>query len=382
MRVLIVHSDLSRIGGAEYFAWKIIHALQRKGHEISIQHVGSVIDFDLITERTGIKVYRCNEVMFPYFFKLLGKLGLHLLSFSLSVFLARKNSDQFDLIFSTYGECAISDHQINLVHCPFFIDDPKYFPYLGHYSKNKFKNHLRKIYVGLCKRISGWNKSDIARVPSIFNSLWTRSVFRDMYGDPKQSDILYIGADIQQDQFVNWNNKANTVVMLGRIVPSKKIEMGIEIIKKLRSMGYLFNLLIVGAGDGVYFNSIVKSASEYDWIEIEASPSRQKLLELIGGCKWGLHCAEYEHYGIAAVELQRAGCITFLPNGGGQTELAPCRDVIYSDIGAAVNAFVKVSSYSEEELASLHQSIIRNMLLHDGSAFEDRMFNLSICEKF
>ena len=39
------------------------------------------------------------------------------------------------------------------------------------------------------------------------------------------------------------------------------------------------------------------------------------------GVRYGLHAMSEEHFGIAVAELQRAGCVTFVPERGGPREI-------------------------------------------------------------
>jgi glycosyltransferase involved in cell wall biosynthesis len=43
--------------------------------------------------------------------------------------------------------------------------------------------------------------------------------------------------------------------------------------------------------------------------------------ELMARHKFGINGCKREAFGIAVAELVKAGCITFVPNGGGQTEI-------------------------------------------------------------
>jgi glycosyltransferase involved in cell wall biosynthesis len=58
--------------------------------------------------------------------------------------------------------------------------------------------------------------------------------------------------------------------------------------------------------------------------------------QLIAGQRWGLHCAEFEHYGLAPLELQRLGCVTFVHDSGGQAEAVIDAGLKYRDVDDAV----------------------------------------------
>ena len=56
----------------------------------------------------------------------------------------------------------------------------------------------------------------------------------------------------------------------------------------------------------------------------------------MAGHKYGLSGRENEPFGIGVAELAKAGCIVFVPNGGGQTEIADHPALIYENDDDAV----------------------------------------------
>ncbi len=73
--------------------------------------------------------------------------------------------------------------------------------------------------------------------------------------------------------------------------------------------------------------------------------------------RYAIHGMVDEHFGIAPAELQRAGCITFVPNGGGSPEIVG-RDerLVYRSIEDAIEKIDRVLSDPELE-AELRRDI-------------------------
>jgi glycosyltransferase involved in cell wall biosynthesis len=97
--------------------------------------------------------------------------------------------------------------------------------------------------------------------------------------------------------------------------------MAIEIVDALRARGLQVGLTIIGAGEGGYARSIVEMAATRQYVTLHSNLSRVEMEQLASTHKWAIHCAPNEHYGLAAIELIRLGCIVFVPDNGGQAEV-------------------------------------------------------------
>ena len=57
------------------------------------------------------------------------------------------------------------------------------------------------------------------------------------------------------------------------------------------------------------------------WIEFRHDVSRDEMRALMATHRYGIHGMREEHFGMAPAELARAGCIVWVPRGGGQMEI-------------------------------------------------------------
>ena len=57
------------------------------------------------------------------------------------------------------------------------------------------------------------------------------------------------------------------------------------------------------------------------WIEFRQNVSRDEMRRLMATHRYGIHGMREEHFGMAPAELARAGCIVWVPAGGGQMEI-------------------------------------------------------------
>ena len=75
-----------------------------------------------------------------------------------------------------------------------------------------------------------------------------------------------------------------------------------------------------------------------DWVRPEQDRTRQEVVRLLEESRYGIHGMVGEHFGMAVAEMQRAGCIVFVPHVGGPVEIVGHEPrVCYSSIKEAVS---------------------------------------------
>jgi len=250
-------------------------------------------------------------------------------------------------VIGTYGEIPIALNQIiQSTHIPLFFFDRERLGYLGFDATRGRVRHLaRGLYVLVARLIANWKRAPIERNRLLTNSMWTARQFRRCYPH-SQPRTLYPGATTQlpisHPTDASFERRSENCVILGRIVPSKRVEMAIEIVDLLRARGLQVGLTIIGGGKGAYARSIVELSATRPYVTLHSNLSRVEMEELASTHKWGIHCAPNEHYGLAAIELIRLGCIVFVPNNGGQAEVVNDDRLRYSDATDAADKMERV----------------------------------------
>jgi glycosyltransferase involved in cell wall biosynthesis len=80
-----------------------------------------------------------------------------------------------------------------------------------------------------------------------------------------------------------------------------------------------------------------------DWVTLHEHLSRAALRALAAGQRYGIHGMAEEHVGIAVAEMVRAGCIPFVPDGGGQREIVGGDPrLLYPDAADGAERLVRV----------------------------------------
>jgi glycosyltransferase involved in cell wall biosynthesis len=65
-------------------------------------------------------------------------------------------------------------------------------------------------------------------------------------------------------------------------------------------------------------------------------------VRLIAGHRFGIHGMREEHFGIGIAEMVRAGCVVWVPNGGGQVEIVADARLRYDSVEDAAKKIVRV----------------------------------------
>ena len=79
---------------------------------------------------------------------------------------------------------------------------------------------------------------------------------------------------------------------------------------------------------------------------------------MLSGHRYGIHAREKEPFGIAVAEMVKAGCITFVPNDGGQVEIVDHAALTYSSVEEASKKILTVLDSAELQ-CSLREHLSR-----------------------
>ena len=123
-------------------------------------------------------------------------------------------------------------------------------------------------------------------------------------------------------------------VCIGRISPEKRIEQIIQILKQVRVRGHKIHLNIIGGTEETPYGRSIEelSKTERDWITLEGKRFGSDKTKILSQHLFGIHACQGEAFGISVVEMVKAGCITFVPDEGGQTEIVNHSSLTYNSL--------------------------------------------------
>ena len=249
---------------------------------------------------------------------------------------ASRIASGFDAIVSVDNEMDVGRHSLQYVHFPWgFWPRPDVDLRWYHFGP------LVRAYYVLIHRIHRFDRARVAANATVVNSDWTGGMFARCY-DGAPSVTIPPPAPARFPE-VAWAERADRFVAIGRIAPEKELEKLVAIVEGVRALGHDVGLLLIGTRErrgaaGRYADRILRLAEGRSaWMDVRISVPRDELARLLAGSRWGLHGMVDEHFGIAVAEMVRAGCVPFVPDGGGQVEIVGRRpELRYASAGDAV----------------------------------------------
>lgn len=348
-KIAVIHPLLKRGGGSEARALWIAEALKRE-YEVTLISMGK-IDLKALNSYYGtdLKFEEISIIEIPIP-RLLKKRFDALRYYRLFRY-CRENSYKFDLMISTYNVMDFGKKGIQFIADFSFDDDLRRKYDSGSKQSLKIfykKSWLRKLYIFIGKRLSGESKKGWLKNITIANSRWSAGVFRKKYGiDAK---VIYPPV-VGEFSGVKWEEKKNGFTAIGRLVPEKGFDKIVFILKELREKGHDIHLHIIGGhSDSSYYKRLKRIMVENSsWCFYEGLKYGEDKKSIISYHKYGISGRKNEPFGIAVAEMVKAGCITWVPDGGGQVEIVNHPNLIYKTEEEAVAKIENVMKSADNQ---------------------------------
>jgi GT2 family glycosyltransferase/glycosyltransferase involved in cell wall biosynthesis len=228
---------------------------------------------------------------------------------------------------------------------------------------------LRRSYLRVAKAYERSSGRDVLRDDvMVANSRWTAERMREYCGVECAAVVNHPVWTEFPD--VPWDEKEQAFVMIGRIVPEKRVERAIAILDALRRRGHAIRLHLCGQiGDDIYGLRIASLCREHaDWIIAEGQVTGKRKAQILAGCRFGIQTREAEPFGIAVAEMVKAGAIVFAPNDGGQVEVLGHPSLSFESEPDAVEKICRVLGDAERQ-AELREHLRRQARLFSAEAF-------------
>lgn len=157
-----------------------------------------------------------------------------------------------------------------------------------------------------------------------------RAIFRTFGVD---STVIHppVDTDIFRNAALYSDNRDNSILVVSRFHPSKKIENAIQLARLLKKNQVGSQMIIAGnmSPEGIgYFDYICQLVRHYnleDFVKFEVNIRFDRLLCLMRAAKVYIHPLPGEPFGISTVEAMSAGLVPVVPDIGGHTEFVPAK---------------------------------------------------------
>lgn len=256
----------------------------------------------------------------------------------------KEHAGDYDLMISSYNQMDFGRPGIQ------YILDPNYnqkMLSLLNPSPSRWKRWFyldsfwRDIYMKTSRALSGYTEEGMKQNRTLVDSDWAGRLIRDYFG--LETATLYPPV-FDQIPGRPWDEREPGFVCIGRIVPDKQIETLIRIVGELRIHFAGLHLHILGrVGDPNYarrLKALIKGKEE--WVCWEGPVSAEGKGRIVASHKYGIHGKSNEPFGIAAAEMALAGCLVWVPGGGGQTEIVDHGDLTYGTPAEAVEKIGRI----------------------------------------
>lgn len=343
-RVAVIHPRLA-YGGSETGAMWTLEALKRD-YEVTLVS-GGAVDLERLNSYYGTNhrrgEFKIHEMRMPLWLDRTAKFaGLRGALFTRE---CRRLTAGFDVITAHYNPIDLGVPLIQFVadfsFAPGFQRtlDPGTTQYWQWWYGD---STLRRVYLSVCDRLAPQRPENWKQNITVANSRWTAGLLEKNFG--------IITTRVQfppvpgRFPAIPWNLKEDGFVCLGRMVPEKGLDEVIRLLHQVRRHNFKIHLHILGRLDASpSARQIWQLASRHsDWVHCEGLVTGQAKRELMARHRYGINGCRREAFGIAVAELVKAGCITFVPNGGGQTEIVGHPALTFTDENDAVTKIESV----------------------------------------
>jgi glycosyltransferase involved in cell wall biosynthesis len=255
-----------------------------------------------------------------------------------------------------------------------FVEEWRFSLHPGVQSWKKWwygRSPIRRIYLAICAAVSGASPEGWRQNLTLANSNWSANLMRQKFGVESQTLYPPVEGGFPQVPFAE---RDRGFVCLGRISAEKRVDASIEILSRVRQRGHDIHLHILGGFDDSPYGAKVKELADQhrEWIFLEGWAVGEGKKRLLANHRYGIHGRENEPFGIAVGEMVNAGCLVFVPNGGGQVEIVDHPALVFRDDADAVEKIDAVLKNAAE------QEKIRQHLKQRANRFAPESFQAQI----
>lgn len=366
-RIGIIHPYLRVGGGSEARALWIAEAL-KDDYDVTLLTMGdpdlnalnSYYGTHLAPDQINILSFRIPRI-FRHGFDALRALKLYRY--------CKNRSSDFDLMISTYNVMDFGKRGIQFIADFSFHDRLRRILHPKKGGINIFyrKSPWRWAYIMLARFLSKSSENGWKRNLTIANSEWSEKIISDTFG--VQTKVLFPPV-IGSLPDINWRERKNGFVAIGRLVSEKGFDIVIEILKSLRNKGHGIHLHILGpVEDRKYIKKLSNQIEgNEDWIFLEGQKFGHEKMDFMRRHKYGISGCRNEAFGIAVAEMVQSGMIVFVPDSGGQVEIVDHRDLAYENVE---DASIKINKVLQDD--QLQTELLRHLAVQ-GKKFSVEIF--------
>ena len=320
-RVLLVQPSLQPPGGGNGVAAWILQALVPV-HRVTVLS-WQPVEIDPINRFFGTHLQPgdFDTVVVPWHWRVIPDhlpVPAALVRLSLMMRYTRRVSRGFEVVFGVFNETDYGRKGIQYIHYPTYLR-PRPAVDLRWYHAARWP---LRLYYAAADRLADFSLDRLKQNLTLVNSDWTGRHVQGCLGVPTRT--LYPPV-ADPAPGAPWAERRNGFLAIGRLSPEKEFERVMTILARVRDRVPAITLTIIGTWDRHarrYRDRLFDQARSLgSWIAFRQNLSRDEIRALMATHRYGIHGMREEHFGMAPAELARAGCIVWVPRGGGQMEV-------------------------------------------------------------
>ncbi len=366
-RVLLVQPSMQPPGGGNGVAAWVLEALVSE-HRVTLLS-WTPLDIEPINRFFGTHLKRGDfeTMVVPWQWRVLPDLlpvPATLMRLSLLMRYTRRVSHGFDVVFGVFNETDYGRRGIQYIHYPTYLRPRPELDLRWYHAAAA----PLKAYYALADWIAGFSIDRLRQNLTLVNSDWTGDRVSRFLGVTTQTLYPPVAGPAPG---APWAERSNAFLSIGRLSPEKEFERVMRILARVREQVPDVTLTIVGTSDRharAYRERLQDLAQSLGaWITFRHDVSRDELGTLMAASRYGIHGMREEHFGMAPAELARAGCIIWVPKGGGQMEIVDREPALmYDTEDEAVERIVRTlgDPAEQERLRSVLRSADRFSTQH------------------
>jgi glycosyltransferase involved in cell wall biosynthesis len=262
----------------------------------------------------------------------------------------RRCAGQFDAVISAYGLFDLGRRGIQRVG-DFSFDDRLRRQLHGKAQGRTGVFHrgsvVRSLYLALGRALSGGSPEAWKKDLIVANSEWTRDLLMTRFGVPSRVVYPPVAGETSE---VPWSERADGFVLLARLVPEKGILQVVDVLRQVRRERDVHLHVLGRRDDPAHFRELERVRRDNaGWIFLEGEAYGADKARILAGHKYGISGCRQEAFGMAVAEMVKAGCIVWVPNGGGQTEVVAHAELIYEDPEEAAAKILRILGDPEKQ---------------------------------
>ncbi|PYM27380.1 MAG: hypothetical protein DMD78_02130 [Candidatus Rokuibacteriota bacterium] len=346
MRILFLQPSLSPPGGGNGVAAWMLQALKDE-HELTVL-TWTAIDLEAMNRfwGTALKAGDFRTMRVPAAVRRIVDalpLPLALLRTAIMLRMAQRLRAHYDVPVTANNEADFGTVGVQYVHYPWNV-----FPRPEVDIRWYHVKALLPMYYWLCRTVARFTTAGMHRNITLVNSDWTGRLANRRYGFVSRTVYPPVTGEFPA---VPWEFREPGFVCIGRMSREKNLDRVIDIVEGVRRHMPGVTLHIVGTPDDRVYVRRIAARARAAGFAIHQNLSRDALADLLTHQRYGIHGMLEEHFGMAPAEMVRAGCIVWVPNGGGQVEIVADARLTYDSVEDAIAKIVRTLREPGQEAA-------------------------------